>query len=627
MLSAILDRSSAPADGGAVSPDRIAARSLQRRLAFGILILSAFYAVGFLDRGWIPHDEGTLGQSAERVVGGQLPHRDFDEPYTGGLTWLHAAAFRWGGIRLLTLRWVLFLFFLPFVAAVHAIASRLAPPLSAAGIALLAVAWSVPNYFASMPSWYNLFLATFGILCLFKHIESGRNRWLFAAGLCGGLSILVKIIGLYYVAGVLLFLLYREQVLSVGSRPADRRSSLFLLFKVALCAMLVALVARLVGVQLELIDALHFVFPSLGVAAVLIWFEFREGAGAAGQRFRRLFRLVVPFAAGAALPVALYLLPYALTDSIPDIVRGVFVVPQRQISKAIVPFPPLSTLKFAIPYAVLLAFPRLVPRRWERWLTAALFGLLAFAIVAASSIPVYEAIWNSARSLDVVAVILGCWILVRRAPDLSEMRRQQLFVLLAVCALVGLVQFPFSAPVYFCYFAPLVALTLFALVFSDSRAPKLIHACILGFYLLFGMIRLNSKYAVIFWDYRPDTVLALQRGGLRIEAAEANAYSALVHLIQETQAGRRLWAGPDCPEVYFLAARPNPTRFFFDFLGGLSGNNAALERMLEEKRITMVVLNRAPHFSAKPTAELYQSLAARFPHSRSIWKFIVLWRD
>ncbi|MEM7349697.1 MAG: hypothetical protein AAF657_02750, partial [Acidobacteriota bacterium] len=41
-------------------------------------------AVGYLatlaDEGWIPHDEGMLGQCAERLLQGELPHRDFDEP-------------------------------------------------------------------------------------------------------------------------------------------------------------------------------------------------------------------------------------------------------------------------------------------------------------------------------------------------------------------------------------------------------------------------------------------------------------------------------------------------------------------------------------------------------------------
>src|SRR5574342_899051 len=66
--------------------------------------VTALYAWPRLDHGWIPHDEGTLAQSAERVLGGELPHRDFDEVYTGGLSLLNAAAFRVFGTTLRALR-------------------------------------------------------------------------------------------------------------------------------------------------------------------------------------------------------------------------------------------------------------------------------------------------------------------------------------------------------------------------------------------------------------------------------------------------------------------------------------------------------------------------------------------
>jgi hypothetical protein len=57
-----------------------------------------------LHEGWVPHDEGTLGQSAERVLHGETPHRDFDDPYAGGLAYIDAAIFKFFGINLFSLR-------------------------------------------------------------------------------------------------------------------------------------------------------------------------------------------------------------------------------------------------------------------------------------------------------------------------------------------------------------------------------------------------------------------------------------------------------------------------------------------------------------------------------------------
>ena len=68
-----------------------------RLLFLMVFLLSALYGAKDLKRGWIPSDEGTFGQSAERVLQGELPHKDFDEGYTGGLTHLHALAFRVAG--------------------------------------------------------------------------------------------------------------------------------------------------------------------------------------------------------------------------------------------------------------------------------------------------------------------------------------------------------------------------------------------------------------------------------------------------------------------------------------------------------------------------------------------------
>jgi hypothetical protein len=72
-----------------------------RLAAAGLVGLSIAYLWLFVSRGWIPHDEGMIGQSAERVLIGEVPHVDYEEPYTGGLAWTHALAFRLAGIDLI----------------------------------------------------------------------------------------------------------------------------------------------------------------------------------------------------------------------------------------------------------------------------------------------------------------------------------------------------------------------------------------------------------------------------------------------------------------------------------------------------------------------------------------------
>ena len=158
-----------------------------------VWLACAAYEGALLKRGWVPHDDGTFAFSAQRVLQGEMPHRDFDELYTGGLTYLNSAAFRVWGANFATLRWLLFVFFLAWVPAVFYLASRLVRPLAAGLITCLAVAASVPVYSSPVPSWYNLFFATFGTAAVLRFLE-GRDRWWLAiAGFCAGLSFLAKI--------------------------------------------------------------------------------------------------------------------------------------------------------------------------------------------------------------------------------------------------------------------------------------------------------------------------------------------------------------------------------------------------------------------------------------------------
>ncbi len=99
-VEAVLRNSNSP-----VLPDRF------WHLLVIVWVLTVVYVAVNLKHGWIPHDEGAFSQSAERVLNGELPHRDFDEPYTGGLAFVNALAFRVFGVNLASLRFVLFAFF------------------------------------------------------------------------------------------------------------------------------------------------------------------------------------------------------------------------------------------------------------------------------------------------------------------------------------------------------------------------------------------------------------------------------------------------------------------------------------------------------------------------------------
>ena len=127
----------------------------------------------------------------------------------------------------------------------------------------------MPNYFASMPSWYNLFFATFGIAALLRHADSGRARWLVAAGVAGGCSFLAKISGVYFIAAAFVFLVIAESLEHEGP-AADRRTDLAIWLKAALALLMCGSVGWLVRSHRGLVPLVHFVVPIAAIALLLM---------------------------------------------------------------------------------------------------------------------------------------------------------------------------------------------------------------------------------------------------------------------------------------------------------------------------------------------------------------------
>ena len=600
-------------------------------------LVSAIYVFPFRLRGWIPADDGVLAHSAERVLDGEMPHRDFPEIYTGGLTYWNALALRLFGVRLSSPRLMLFLSFLAFVPAVFAVASRFGPPLRSGLITLLAVVWSVPNEFVAIPSWYNLFLAAWGVLALVRHVETGQSRWLFLAGLFAGVSCLFKVVGVYLVAASLLFLLYRERELSAPAQPTPGkpRISGYLLFLTSGLALFLAVLFLAVRGHLREMEFVHFLAPAAMICGFLIWREASGDAGSFARRLPVLLRLVLPFAAGALLPILLFLVPFALRGALGDLWLGLVEGTGEHVRIFQAWLPPLSALLPAVPYTVILGAGSLRPFRFAGPILALLGVILAGALWLSGTSPdVYRAVWLSFRSLGVAAVFAACLRLSRaqRLGFWSAGTRQKIFLLAAVVAITGLVQFPQPLPIYFFYFAPLAALLIFALVGSESRPPWPVHSAMLAFSLLFALLWANRGYVYAlghrFERYDPPAVLDLPRaGGIRVAATDAGVYDSLIPFVVEKSGGRPIYAGPSCDQVYFLTGLPDAMPY------GAGSSRDPMERVreiyrgLEEKGSRAVVLNRVPQQTGNLRPRVVARFENLFPHSRAIGQFLVRWKD
>lgn len=596
--------------------------------------ISVGYLATQLKRGWVPHDEGTLGLSAERVLRGELPHRDFDD-YTGGLTFVHALAFRELGINLASMRVVLFIFFATWVPAVYYVASRFGPPYCAGAVTVVAAAWSVPNYPGPMPSWYNLFFATFGVAALLRYLEVHSRRWVILAGICAGFSVLAKITAAYFVAGVFLFFVFREQTItSEENHSLLTRGRVYSVILTIILGIFVALLVSMVHRTLGVRQIIYFVLPACFLVSLIIAREFVGTAGSVRKRFMRLLNMCVPFGLGIAVPVIGFLVPFVRSGAVHDLMLGLIATPNRAIRfAALVPERPVLTLTI-IPFIVVVLVANEC-RPLGRAICGSILALMACVVLIFSKWNhlAYDVGWYSLAAAMPALVLTGVAILWVSRSDgkLNSFRQQQIMLTMSVAALSSLIRFPFSAGVYFLYVAPLVILFAAALLAFANHAPRFTLGILGAFYFLFAVLRVAPGFIYAMGhQYAPDTqsqqLTIVRAGGLHVEPTVAQLYDQLIPLVQSRAEGRFIYAAPDCPEVYFLSGLQSPTRHYFDFAEEPVHHTQQTLQLLESLHVNVVAINKKPQFSYGMSPDLEGALGRLYPYSVQVGYFEVRWR-
>ena len=602
-----------------------------------VLVIAGIYAGVHIGWGWVPADEGTLSQSALRVMQGQLPHRDFGEIYTGGLSFIHALAFRTFGVNLMSLRICVFLFFLAWLPAVYYIALRFTSALGAGAITLLAVAWSYPNYPAAMPSWYNLFFATFGAAALLCYLETRARRWLFVAGICGGASILIKVIGAYYVAGALLFLAFVEQSENSGDNAAEspekksegnnsKSSWPYRIFSVGAQLLFLAILVHVLSVRLGMAELYQFVLPSAVVVGLILLGESSVRAGT-GQRFRTIFRAVIPFFVGLMCPIAVFFTPYVWSGTLKKFLFGVSSSAiSRSVALGVIRPIGIENIIFVVPLVAVLAAAMYWDKFQGKAVGAALaLGAVTIAVRATQSFGIVSGIWSSAAALTPVTVFLGTVMVWarRKSGEGTKLNRQQLVLLISLAATCSLVQFPFAAPIYLSYAVPLTLLALVAIVSTGKTQPGTYAlASVVGLYLVFGVVVLVPSYIyeITYKVGHMDTMLAPRAGGLKVEGA--TFFDDLSHFLRAHSPNGLMFAGNDCPQLYFLSGLKN----VMDDDTGATPEEILKE--LQSDNLNLVVINDSPYFpSSVMGPEVRVEVMKRFPHSTRFGIFQVFWKQ
>ena len=194
-----------------------------------------------------------------------------------------------------------------------------------------------------------------------------------------------------------------------------------------------------------------------------------------------------------------FLVPYALTGSIGDLIEGALITPRSRLEFASFSMPRPRSLLWAIPIiALFVARSRVASPKRMQLIDVVAGGAVAFLVLTASSQPSYSLLWDATRALAPFVIVLGAFAIVRSGrKDASAGIDHALTTLLV---LVGgfalLIQFPFGPPIYFVYAAPLVLLAAVASMRHFGLATGILPGVLLIALVALGIRQLDSQTLV-----------------------------------------------------------------------------------------------------------------------------------
>jgi len=601
---------------------------ISRTAGVALTALSLVYLWFAVPHGWIPHDEGMIGQSAERVLAGGVPHVDYEEPYTGGLTLLHAAAFKVLGVNLLYPRWLLFAGAILAQAITFVVLRRYLGPLGAALGAWIALGWSFPNYFAALPSWWVLICALACVWAFTRYVETGWLRYAAAAGVAAGASILIKQTGLYVLVALVMALLYCEP----GRERGTAGWRLLRLACVGTSLAALALALAVLRTRLALTEVLYLLLPIAACSMLLL----KDGGGIDDRSSGSRGFLLAPATAlaAAAVPLLCFVAPYIFNGQIHTLLNGLFILPQKRLQFASMGMPSPEWLIAGVPVVVaVMKFPQL--RRssavTDPRVAATAAGLVGvvLGLLSVYDRTSYQLTWHSIRGFAALLPIVSCWLIFSgRIEDPKQ--RGILFGFVSMLAWASLVQFPFGAPIYFCYTTPLIVIAAVVTAGNTGALRRTLVGGLAALLLVFSLAVMNRGYVYNlgqeYLSYDAGTALDLPRADLFVGGDDAATYRRVVELVRFYRVSGNLVAGPDCPEVYFLTGQFSPSGTLFDFFATDESETKGLQALPGWTDAEVVVMNHRPIFSPRLTTRAIRRIRRMFPNMEEVGPFEVRWR-
>jgi hypothetical protein len=582
---------------------RVPERGRGRRIEVAAVLLAsvAIFAIyAWSGRFWLDLiDEGYFVYLGSRVHAGDLPYRDFDTYYTPGIFYLFAWTFDLFGVSVEPIRLLMSGVRVLWAVALYGLTRRVAPwPFALLPFAAIAAVDAAPLFPEPHPSWLAM-LATFGVIeAITRHQGTNARRWIVVAGALAGVAFAFKQnVGAFDALAIGAYALLHE-------RPLAGRLLLAAQWIIALA--LGAAVSALVWPGLSSPLAATVLLPLLATLALLVWLAWShtEVDGWTGGLRPLVLDTVVSGAAFVAVTLA-WLVPLTLALGVGGVPWGLFVGNVNQGALILPLDPPSPGTRPVLLAATLLPIAAALPRGRsglppQRMLAGALVvsGLLPLVPVGPrledlgledpGLYPLLSALEAELGNLFTYVPAFGAWAgvamlaltLRRRAPSgvLGWYLLAGTLSALALYPRIDTIHAMFAGP-------PLLVVGAWALAVAHrtlaGQANRIVQTLV---FLTLLVIPLAAAAPHVYWRYvtivhadpRSPTppayvALGLARAPVQMPEHLARSIRGVVEYVQAgTPPGDPFFVYPVDPLFYFLADRPNPTRFNHFIAGALT---------------------------------------------------------
>ncbi|MFL6216897.1 MAG: ArnT family glycosyltransferase [Blastocatellia bacterium] len=519
--------------------------------------------------------------SAERLLAGQVPYRDFHTLYPPATLYLNAALFKWLGVSLYNALLGVFVFKTLTVMFVYLSGRVVCSRGWAMATALLSLVWLRPNGpFKAVPMHYGALFLAIALWLLLKDSRAPRSALLFAAGCAlGVLATFKHNIGAYALIGALVVALLDNEQRSL--RPS------VLIRHWRRGAILIA----------------GFLLP---VVPMLVYMKSQHALGAMTR--------ALLFGPGEFLLNRLAAVPLPDVPLLCAIVLAAlfFIVARLQANQANAMNRRVADIIVGAAIAASLALVLLAP---QSAIDKLIFYLPVFVIIAAVAVFFFneERTPSERRALLTVTVAAAAAFM----EAFPRFAREQAIAAMPFVSLLVVVLLRFLLP----------------LVKRRMNLARPFAVALLCFPVIFGLIGARLLFNTAFdagLRFRSNTELKIARGrGVYFPAAQAREIESVVDYIQQHVPPE----GYFFPQSYagssylFLADRRNPSGA--QFWGGVGVSAAERARTLDalEREGVHLIVTSEKDMAAERYAPLRDYIEQNFNESARFGEVVILERS